>query len=133
MSARDWSRFFQIYAYGNGSDVYADAAMKRVSGNLLVAQSNGTHGRMAGWTDATQTRLTYSTTATLEAAKPAAAISNTQTTLTNQEDLLALAETLAATKGDALPAAVADLFGLQAGHRLIGPPLPRPLPATSLT
>lgn len=126
-------RFFQMYAYGNGTDVYADAAMKRVSGNLLVAQSNGTHGRMAGWTDATQTRLTYSTTATLEAAKPAAAISNTQTTLTNQEDLLALAETLAATKGDALPAAVADLFGLQAGHRLIGPPLPRPLPATPLT
>lgn len=121
-------RLFRLYADGDSTApaCYADSATELVQGNLITsnAGSSTTASRLAGWTNGSNVRVTYDNYAALQAAAPVVGTNGLYDgTVVPQSVLNSQAVVIAAP----IPADIANLLGVAADAKVIGPPLPPPV------
>lgn len=125
-------RLYRLYADGDSTSspaVYANTATVLVQGNVVTSNvgSSTNATRLAGWTNNSQTRIDYSTYASLQVAAPVVGFNALyDDTVVPQAAL----SNFASSVGAAIPADVAAVLGVPSGSKLIGPPLPAPIAIT---
>lgn len=119
------STMYRLYAIGNGTDVYADTAVTKMYANVITSSDAGgtMSSRLAGWTNASQTRIDYQTVTALQSAKPQVQ----RTILTSIVSPSAADLEGWKSAAEPLPQDVADALGLPLGTKVLGPPLTQPV------
>lgn len=123
-------RLYRLYADGDSTSpaVYANSATILVQGNVVTSNAGSSTNatRLAGWTNASQTRIDYATYASLQAAAPVVGSNALYDGTLVPGSML---NSLAVSVGAAIPSDVAAVLGVPAGSKSIGPPRPAPIAA----